>query len=207
MQENRLATKLREQLDFIETSCMVFDGGKTHEAIRIGTSLRTLFHEKSRSKSLLRQLVDGKKMRLLTTIPVIPAVSGRITGLTFDPVFTYSLGGAVIDLSVPKDPCYVTVNEWWKQLVLAGGYEGKNIRIDRKTVVLHFVEKEGGAHVDPNITKALELMDRGVMKMFEKYGEKDEIEIPIINSGWALLRRFGFEVMNSPELVALTSSK
>lgn len=202
MLPDRLVTKLKEQMDFIRTSCELFDAGKPHEAIRIGTPIRTLFHETTNSKSLLGQL-NARNIQLLTTIPDLPSVPGKIMGMSFDPVFSITLAGPVLEFTVPSPASRLPVDKWWQQPVLVHQDGRKDVVITRRTVVLHTVDKEGGTHVDPNITEQLEFMIKDGSKMVYRMGQKDEIQIPIVNKHLALLRRFGFELLNSPDLIAL----
>jgi len=199
---DRLVTKLKEQMDFIRTSCELFDAGKPHEAIRIGTPIRTLFHETANSKSLLGQL-NARNIEILTTIPDLPSMPGKIMGMSFDPVFTITLAGPVLEFTVPSPASRLPVDDWWQQPVLVHQDGRKNIVITRGTVVLHTVDKEGGAHVDPKITEELEFIKEDGSKMVYRMGQKDEIQIPIVNKHLALLRRFGFELLNSEDLKAL----
>ncbi len=202
---DRLVTKLKEQMDFIRTSCELFDAGRPHEAIRIGTPIRTLFHETTNSKSLLGQL-NARNIQLVTTIPDLPSVPGKIMGMSFDPVFTIPLAGPILEFTMPNPASRLPVDKWWQQPVLVHQDGRKNIVITRGTVVLHTVDKEGGAHVDPDITEQLEFMIKDGSKMVYRMGQKDEIEIPLINKHLALLRRFGFELLHSPDLMALAGT-
>jgi hypothetical protein len=199
---DRLVNKLKEQMDFIRTSCELFDARKPHEAIRIGTPIRTLFHETRNCKSLLGQL-NARNIQLLTTISDVPRVPGKVVGMCFDPVFTITLSGPVLELTVPSGDSHTSVDGWWQQPVLIHQDGRRNIIITRETVVLHTVDKEGGAHVDPDITQQLEFMMNDGSKMVFRMGQKNEIQIPIVNKHLALLRRFGFELLNSRDLKAL----
>ncbi len=201
MLPDRLVTKLKEQMDFIRTSCELFDAGKPHEAIRIGTPIRTLFHETTNSKSLLGQF-NARNIQLLT-IPDLPSVPGKIMGMSFDPVFTISLAGPILEFTLPSPASRLSVDDWWQQPVLVHQDGRKDVVITRRTVVLHTVDKEGGTHVDPTITEELEFMKEDGSKMVYRMGPKDEIQIPIVNKHLALLRRFGFELLNSEDLQAL----
>jgi len=66
MSDERFREKLGEQLAFIETSCTAYDAGRRSEAVRIGTSLRVLLHDSSRSTSLLMHL-GAKQVPILST--------------------------------------------------------------------------------------------------------------------------------------------
>src|ERR1017187_2181948 len=59
----RLANLLREQFGYLQTSAREYDAGNEAESKRLATTLRVLFHNTTRSKSLFHQLgMDGCKM-------------------------------------------------------------------------------------------------------------------------------------------------
>lgn len=51
-----LELQLKHQISFLILSCMSYDKGRHHEAKRIATVLRTLFHRTRSCKPLLGQL-------------------------------------------------------------------------------------------------------------------------------------------------------
>ena len=51
-----LAKHLRTQIGYLERSCEIFDSGTDDEAQRLATTIRVLFHDTEKSKSLLTQL-------------------------------------------------------------------------------------------------------------------------------------------------------
>jgi hypothetical protein len=56
-----LEDHLKEQLDFLITSCDLYDRGKLSEAKRIAATIRILFHDTKHSRSLLGQLEKKRK--------------------------------------------------------------------------------------------------------------------------------------------------
>jgi hypothetical protein len=57
--KEELLVKLREQMGLLHTSVDAFYKGNFAESLRIATILRTLVHETSKSKPLLKQLRPG----------------------------------------------------------------------------------------------------------------------------------------------------
>ena len=73
---DRIVRLVREQLDFIRTSIKLYDEGKLSEAKRLGTSLRTLLHDRPpASHALLVQ--SGHRDRWQWTDTAIPLVAGN----------------------------------------------------------------------------------------------------------------------------------
>ncbi len=65
-----LERHLIEQIEFLETSCDLYDEGKTSEAKRIAVSIRTLLHDTRHSKSLLGQLQKKSNLFYSTNLPL-----------------------------------------------------------------------------------------------------------------------------------------
>jgi hypothetical protein len=62
---------LKKQLRFLKTSCEEYDAGDKDESVRIATTLRILFHQTSKSTSLISHL-KSPYIKLLSTCEVIP---------------------------------------------------------------------------------------------------------------------------------------
>lgn len=150
-----LRDKLEEQRHFLSKSIRDFVSGDLSEAVRLATAIRVLVHETGNSAPLLKQLtanylqldiMDMKPEKqeklppgiMKATVMVVP-VSFQITDgqLFLNP-----------DLSVQSRAPSI-LGKWWERpsLVLpgSGGFS-------RKEIVLGLSNKEGGAHVDANIT-------------------------------------------------------
>ena len=63
----RLLANLEEQIDFLRTSCALYDEGKEHEAKRIALSVRVLVHDTGAGESLLGQLGVKDKQEFVDT--------------------------------------------------------------------------------------------------------------------------------------------
>jgi hypothetical protein len=96
----------------------------------------------------------------------------------------------------------LTVPEWWSQVVYVYG----PVEATRKSLVLGAANKDGGAHVDTKLTKEYEsLMMGGLRGWFHYSPTSDGRFQPAMNEHFLYIRQMGFELLNSPELLALTA--
>ncbi|TXH15878.1 MAG: hypothetical protein E6R06_32135 [Mycobacterium sp.] len=161
-----------EQVEFLERSNAAFDEGHLSEAKRIAVPLRVLFHHTSRSHSLLNQLGLGKVTRLGLKVPLAwvdtagrPDPNNLISewglvqsGINIEdgkgtPVFRAPLGDRpammirVGSRLLPRGS-RIPFEEWWTEPVTR---DADRTEFSRKDFVLALANKEGGAHVDPEI--------------------------------------------------------
>src|SRR5258708_25334323 len=156
---------LRMQLSFIVNSAAAFDRGETDEAIRMAVSIRVLLHDTGRSTSLLTQL-EAKNILLTSTCEPIPdgAIFGSgsmvFTSITMTPngpvaAMKASLGDG------PPINYHLKAEDWWNQTVFVLPH-GEDRRVSRRDIVLVAANKDGGAHVDTELTPQYEsLKQRG----------------------------------------------
>jgi hypothetical protein len=191
MSNDRFRKKLREQLTFIETSCTVYDAGNRSEAVRIGTSLRVLLHDTSTSTSLLTHL-GAKQVQMLSTCPVnVTGPSGH-PPMAFDGLAAFSARGILPKLGMSSTKIELSANEWWEQVVFIAG-DG----VTRKIIALAAANKDGGAHVDSDLPQEYERLVEGV---WARFGGGQ-----IADHHLLYLRQMGYEVLNSPKLIALAA--
>lgn len=105
---------------------------------------------------------------------------------------------------------FLPVNEWWKQeaIVNAGGLEGG--RATRRDLALWAANKDGGAHVDEELASSYQGLINGlgmairVTETDEKsFAEDQQVNIPLQDLQFASLRQVAYEVLASPDLLAL----
>ena len=200
---------LRRQLTFIENSCASFDRGCEDESIRMAVCLRVLFHDTKNQKSLLTRM-GARQTGVLSTVPPLPTGAVLFTGM-------YRLILAVPGnprISVPLGEAphkeFVLPDHWWEQVIyvggspMRGGVPGPQLRIRRKDIVLCAADRDGGAHVDPRLTAEYHALVEGLWR-----GTKGppHTEISVLDDQFVLLRQMGYEVLNSPDLVALTEQQ
>jgi hypothetical protein len=205
MTTRHLIEQLKRQLGFLTRSCESFDQGFSDEAIRIAVIVRTLIHDTRNTTSLLSRL--GKsQIDLLSTSPVVPeemiffggglsSMEGRMEGGKLTAKYVPNLGRTT------RRHRLIPLEIWWKEPVYAmvGG-----LRIARSDIVLNAANKDGGCHVDPNLTPEYTVLRDGFMTFHqEKDGVASEKK-SIGESHFSDLRQMGYELLQSPGLLSLT---
>jgi len=141
---------LEEQRHLLRKSINDVAAGDLVEAVRIAAIIRVLVHETGSSKPLLKQLtsnylelaiLDGREPHaardhMVLRFPVSMKLSPE--SVSFNP--DLDTAGAALSI----------LGKWWETpcLILPGlgGFS-------RRELVLGLANKEGGAHVDPNVSK------------------------------------------------------
>lgn len=185
----------RRHIGFLERSCASFDAGYTEEALRIAVTLRVLFHDTESSTSLLTHL--GIKSSALVLSTFEPGYKENKEDGTFTvaiPVLFNSLGERRAPLSRARRHEFITVSEWWHEVIACTNY-----KVSRKDVILAAANQDGGAHVDATPDRKTASMIRGNWTI-KKVVESKVIEKRVNNDHFPLLRQFGHEVLNSPEI-------
>ena len=193
---------LFRQLGFLWRSCAAYDQGYVDEAVRIATVIRVLIHDTPQSTSLLKNL-NALHILLSSTVVTDPHIK---------PVFMTSMGrlratGTETTRTANTDPTalkiQIAVAEWWNQVVYIYG----SVHATRKQLVLGAANKDGGAHVDSGLTKEYEaLLMTGQRGWFYYSPTSDDHFEPVKNEHLLYIRQMGFELLNSPELLALARS-
>lgn len=207
MSRQRFEEQLRRQLRFLERSSAAYDGGFQEEAIRIATCIRVLIHHTSRSTSLLNHL-GATGIRLLSTCMDIrrmldgsdPFYAGARMQ-HFNGMALFGEGGYRAKLS--NGPVYgcLTVDDWWGQTVYV---LDPNNHLSRRDIVLGAANRDGGAHVDERLTPDYELLiTPGSLGVLVSQNQGRRTEQPISDGHFVALRQMAYELLNSPELLAL----
>ncbi len=193
--------KLTQQIGFIERSCKAFDSGHMDEALRIATAVRVLVHNTPKSTSLLNHL-GALNINLSTTVrdenrskAVFLTSMGRLrmdnTGTTWNACTDPDAIVGVLPLPV-----------WWEQVVYVSGH----IWATRRNLILGAATRDGGAHVDTTLTPEYEaLMTTGMRGWYHYSPHNDGKFQPVMDSHLIYIRQMGFELLNSPELLALAA--
>ncbi len=193
---------LAKQIGFLDRSCKAYDHGFIDESVRIATVIRVLIHDTPKSISLLRHL-RATNIELISTVEPTEIPEGAYTAFAMG-TWVLSSGGSkwlpFLENSQFRIP--LPVNVWWTQVV----YSDFRYRLSRKDIVLAAANKDGGAHVDRDLTPAYAaLAERGSLGIFG-YGKRDDparVEVPIENGHLGYLRAFGYELLSSRELLNL----
>jgi hypothetical protein len=141
--------EVAKQLDFIISSCRLYDEGRHQETIRIALVARVLFHQTARQQSLIRSHCGKPDIKLRSTTmlkmptPIQPHPLGFLslelnTG-NFKPM---------LDTGQRNEP--MPFDDWWKEPVLNLMFAPVGETITREQIILLAAERDGGAHVDKN---------------------------------------------------------
>jgi hypothetical protein len=149
-----LMGQLRDHITFIRASCGLYDSGHVGEAKRIATSIRVLVHDTATSHSLLEQLGFKRTLKFLSlAIANKPYNLDTYHGLV-DIELVKRIYVSKLD-QVPPRP--MSFRDWWDEVVLK---DGDGTLYSRRELVLALANKDGGAHVDPEMDEAYERFTR-----------------------------------------------
>jgi hypothetical protein len=199
--EPNFKAHLFRQLGFLWRSCKAYDEGHVDEAIRIATVIRVLIHDTPASTSLLKHL-GAENILLSSTVvtqtdiqPVFMSAMGRLRITS-----TESIWKPVTDAESLQ--IQLTAPDWWGQVVYIYG----QVHATRKSLVLGAANKDGGAHVDTKLNKEYEALVLGGVRGWFHYSPANDGHFqPVMNEHFLYIRQMGFEVLNSPELLALSA--
>jgi hypothetical protein len=187
-----LEKHLKQQISFLVTSCQEYDQGKHHEAKRIATILRTLFHKTRSCKPLLGQLQIQRTQWVDTATAFDPQNLNSHLGLT-----RYEFTTGRLPCLVPKgsqeENNTLPFDAWWSRPVVVSVQEEDKKYYSRQNLVLNVAETDGGAHVDAGLDEIYYDLSRqnglGINAIYK--GEK----YPLIYPELPCLRQIGHEVL------------
>jgi hypothetical protein len=144
---------LREQINFLERSSASYDAGFEDEAKRLAVVIRVLCHDSSKSTSLLSSL----KMKTInfydTALAYSPSNMMPYIGLVMMRISAQDGGAYVSPLDggppTRSQTRKIPFNVWWSGVFVLK--DRNNQTFNRKDLVLNLADKEGGAHIDPNL--------------------------------------------------------
>lgn len=157
--EAQLWQTLREQLGFLQVSGAAFDAGFAAEAVRIATTVRVLIHHdwrpRGQSRALLQQLGVREEWDYFNTAPPVygydPTIGSRLVttrqrsvGVASEVRTFVAPLGAFQDRSLYP----LRFDDWWTEPVARAA---SGAVFSREDLVLQLANKEGGAHVDPDM--------------------------------------------------------
>lgn len=157
--KGELERELRDQLALLEHACSSFDGGLEAVGRHLAMSLRVLLHEHGNSRALLEQLglrtgrfvdsaggIDPRNLLPQCNLVILEgtASEGRYVPLVAGGDFT------VFSRLVPFEV-------WWNEHVLR---DGQGRLFNRRTLVGHVADTDGGAHVDPELEEGYMALSR-----------------------------------------------
>jgi len=150
-----LRSKLEEQCHLLRKSINDLAGGDLVEALRISIILRVLVHETAGNTPLLKQL-NPNYLELPVPDEPPPAKEELPPGVHKAVVLSVPVSvnispvGVFFNPKLADDRIAVPLGIWWERPSLiipgSGGYS-------RKEVILGLAHKEGGAHVDLDVSR------------------------------------------------------
>jgi hypothetical protein len=157
-----------EQLEFLRASADAYSRGFEAEAKRLAVTIRTLVHDTARSHGLLTQLnvkddlrwkdtaqpIDPTNLLPTNGLAVAHVTGGGQSGTGYEARYVPALDTFSARLRRPPVP----FDRWWKDSVTKD--EHGNL-FSRRDFVLTVANKEGGAHVDPELNAAYRDLTEG----------------------------------------------
>jgi hypothetical protein len=148
----QLVELLAEHLGWLERSGAAFDSGLEDEAKRLAVVIRTLVHDTAASSSLLGQVGLKSRIHFVDSAdPILPGNLAPTLGLVMLRISTADGGSYVPHLGDGPPDLYgrtLAFDRWWNAPV-AKLQDGRTI--SRREFVMPIVNREGGAHVDPQL--------------------------------------------------------
>lgn len=198
--EEDLEEHLREQLEFLQTSADNYDSGNESESKRMALHIRTLLHDTfnkdgtPRSQSLLSQLGKKESLNFLDTSSSEEGLIGSYTGLVLQSIGP--TGGRYVapldDLPPTQIPEQVSFQDYWNGDIFV---DNNSNRFSRKALVLAMANKDGGAHIDPELDQDyVELTKNNSLGWI--YGN-DLQSGPLENASSAAVRQITHEILKT----------
>ncbi len=191
-----LLTHLEDTIGFLEVSSAAFDSGKTGEAKRLAVSVRVLLHDTKNSKSLLGLLGwKGGHSFLNSANPYdrknLMSHHGLV-GLRVSSGSGASYHAPLADGSSNRAYKFVKFPDWWNEVVIA---DKKKQKFNRRELVLALSNKDGGAHVDPELDEAYANLSRdNTIGWISHDGTSEE---PVIDVEKFSARQIAYELLES----------
>jgi|CXWL01.1.fsa_nt_gi SEC-C motif len=189
------AVELRRHLDehfgFLATSSRLYDSGSVAEAKRLAVSIRVLVHDTQKSASLLMQLGMKTGMFLDTASErPQPELNTSYAGLVG--VF---LGSGASKYRPQLDSVSqqaVPFDQWWNAPVIIDFTQRE---ITRRRLILAVANKDGGAHIDPELDDIYADLSRSnsMRRMYSSDGAWQ----PLIGVEHASVRQVAHEMLRT----------
>lgn len=193
---NDLEGYLLEQINFLQMSATSYDKGFTGEAKRLAVAIRVLVHDTNKSQSLLKQLGKKEIGFFNTSTQYDPRNRSSFHGLT---IIGVSPSGPVFLPRLEHTPHtgqqfrYIPFQDWWSYIVIVD--IDKN-EFSRRDIVQTLSNKEGGAHVDPQLDQIYANLSRGGSIGWRRIKNNSVVE-PV---ELATMRQIAFEMLKSLEM-------
>lgn len=187
--KQELLDHLYDNLNFLRLSASAFDAGHTSEAKRLAVTTRLLLHDTNRSKSLLGLLGWKQGVGYLDT-----AHDYNPNNLISHLGLVVFGGGSYIAPLDDRPNKFILFPKWWNKIIIVD--KNKN-QFNRRELILALANKDGGAHVDPKLSKAYsDLTRKNSVGWLLSDGTIDK---PMVNIERFSMRQIAHEVIRSIE--------
>jgi hypothetical protein len=193
--------EIGKQLNFIISSCRLYDEGRIEEALRIAVAARVLFHNTQQSKAIIGGHIDAKGLKLISTTMFKPGGSLRESHfLGFIGMYpSFGCFKAMLDDVKRKEK--IDWQQWWSVEPIMALNKAQE-SITRRQLILACANKDGGAHVDTVKPDEYERLENGlgfeVVVTFKGKSQPERVKLRYANL--AALRQIGHEILSSEEL-------
>lgn len=192
-----LLDKLAEQIDFLESSCLLYDQGKVSEAKRLALHIRVLTHDSGKAVSLLSQLGRKTSMGFWDSTSSNYDPRNLLTYMGLVALRVASKGPLIVPLLDPFDSGrLLPFDDWCNKIVFK---DNIGTTFTRGQIVMFVVDKDGGAHVDPKISPDYQDLTQGESTGWEaEYNDGSREFVP--RGELAMVRQIAHELLTSLQL-------
>ena len=189
-----IINELNEQLVLLIHACDSYDSGLQPIGKHIALSLRKLLHHQGQSKALLEQVSLRNKHYLDTAGDLNPNNLLTDNNLCFkrfgDGTANFipkcSSGGS------PYPDRWLPFSKWWNNDVIK---DKKGRFFNRRELILHVTDTDGGAHVDPELDE--QYMDLSRNNSLNTFVSVDGVESPMPSPILACIRQVAHELLET----------
>jgi hypothetical protein len=189
-----LKQQFEEQKQFILYYIDIFDKGYEPIAKPMAVSLRILFYETDVCKALLKQLDMLNGYFYSSTQEYNEKHMSYFHGLAYATMgASESRYIALLDESIVQR--WLPFKQWWSEYVFV---ENDKFKFTREDIIKFVANKDGGAHVSPDITAAYaELSRRNGLGYTYSYSHDEKREIVINHPELVAIRQISHEFLKS----------
>ena len=184
------------QLEFLKRSCDIFDEGNEDEAIRIATTLRTLFRDTNNSISLITLLNQKDIIKLVSTLTTDEDdhIPNNINISFSIPIMLTSDGRKPL-LESTTTRKLLTIESWLNEKIMI--IDGESFT--REDIIITAANKDGGAHVPKKLNQKAIALKKSIGN-HTIYENKRSITNDLKNHHFIILRQLAYEVLISKQI-------
>ena len=190
--KKELDNHLKEQIEFLQSSCDSYDNGFEGEAKRIASVIRVLLHDTDKSKSLL-SLLDIKNTLDFWDSSIKSEVDGATRVGGYAGLVSIASNGYIPNLDNDLNSRKVDFDKYWNKTILI---DKENKNFTRKNIILYLANKDGGSHVDPKLDKKYAELSRNNSIGWMRF-ENGKDASSINGVELATVRQIGHEILKT----------